>query len=77
MKCYIYENWRAEKKAKIHRADCSHCNYGNGQDKKKSDSNGRWHGPFDNYNDALNTALNMRDRDVSSCGICKPNIKMD
>lgn len=46
---YIYENWQAgPRKARIHRADCRHCDNGRGRSKGDSDpAHGQWHGPYD------------------------------
>ena len=68
---YVYENWRAKKKAVIHKSACSHCNSGTGQHKNKTEHKNRcWHGPFNNIDIALKTALSFKDRAVSYCGIC-------
>jgi len=48
MDYWVYENWTAEHKAVIHRADCSYCNNGQGCHANPLGSrNGKWHGPFD------------------------------
>ena len=74
MSFYIYENWTAERKAVIHQESCSHCNMGQGCHKNiHGDKNGRWHGPFESYQNALNFANNLRDRRVRSCGHCEPH----
>ena len=74
MNYYIYENWRANgKKAKIHKENCSHCNYGNGQNKEKSEINGRWHGPYRDFDEATSFAISMGDRDITYCGVCRPD----
>jgi len=73
MAFYIYENWQANgKSARIHKANCSHCNYGEGQKKNKTNANGRWHGPHKDFNEAMKTASMLDDYVISSCGICKP-----
>lgn len=71
MSYYIYENWRAEQKAKIHIGTCKHCNNGNGQNKEKTNLNGKWHGPYSSIEDALGVAHSLP-RNVSFCGICCP-----
>ena len=75
MSFYIYENWTAERKAKIHRDDCSFCNNGVGIHVNKNEGrNGKWHGPFANYLEALSTAqqLGNHGRHVSNCIFCDP-----
>lgn len=72
MRYYIYENWQAEKKAKVHKSSCSHCQNGNGTHNSKTDVNGKWHGPYNTFIVALNKANSLGDRTVSSCQHCKP-----
>ncbi len=72
MSYWIYENWTAENKAKLHRGSCSFCNEGLGiHDDKEEGRNGRWHGPFNTFSEARNYAQNLN-RTVSYCGFCKP-----
>lgn len=76
MKYYIYENWVAEKKAVIHRSDCGFCQNGQGiHENPLGEKNGKWHGPFDSYQEAraeANKLNSLKGRDVRSCNICKP-----
>ena len=72
MEYYIYENWTAEKKAVIHKGDCSNCKYGKGKHKEKTDKNGCWHGPFSDFDHAMRNASSMHDRDVRCCKSCAP-----
>ena len=75
MTYYVYENWVAEKKARIHKGSCSHCKEGNGTGRNTlGKKNGQWHGPFSSYNEAKKLAESLEDRVVSDCGHCKPNI---
>ena len=68
---YIYENWVAEKKAKIHKADCGFCNNGNGAHNNiHGNRNGKWHGPFGNYTKAHEFAVRLNNRKVSNCSTC-------
>lgn len=72
MNYWIYENWTVVKgrRTTIHTGNCSYCNEGLGTDKiKDSDRNGKWHGPFDNYQDAKSRAKELRFtvRDCSKC----------
>lgn len=58
MNFYVYENWTAEHKAVIHRADCGFCNNGKGSGRNKlGNKNGRWHGPFDSLTKAERAAI--------------------
>ncbi len=55
MSYWIYENWTAENKAKLHEGSCSFCNEGLGiHDDKEEGMNGRWHGPFNTFSEARN-----------------------
>jgi len=68
---YVYENWTAEKKCVIHEEDCPHCNKGRGHDTNiLGEKNGRWHGPFLNYNIAKEFALSLQNREVRDCSFC-------
>jgi hypothetical protein len=69
---FVYENWTAENKAKIHYGHCSYCNYGKGIHPEASTRNGRWHGPFLKFSDA-EEAANNTGRIVSLCKICVPH----
>ncbi len=69
---FVYENWRAEDKAKIHFGHCSYCNYGKGIHPEASSRNGRWHGPFMNFSDAEKAAKGTG-RSVSICKTCRPH----
>ena len=71
MNFYVYENWVAEKKAVIHRGECSFCNNGDGiHPNIHGEKNGRWHGPFDSYEEARGFAEGLRDREVRDCKFC-------
>ena len=59
MNYYVYENWRAERKAVIHRGTCGNCNEGRGcHENPLGNRNGRWHGPFASHNAAIRVAQN-------------------
>ena len=71
MSFYIYENWVAENKAVIHRGECSFCNNGEGIHQNiRGEKNGRWHGPFDSYEEAREVAESLRNREVRGCKFC-------
>lgn len=68
---WIYENWRAEKKAMVHFATCSFCNAGAGTQRNKQENrNGRWVGPFDTFDIAWNFAVELDDREAQRCSRC-------
>lgn len=74
MSFYIYENWTAENKARIHRADCRFCNYGQGiQPHKQEGRNGRWHGSFATYPEAVTAARRLKGRIMTNCKKCQPS----
>ena len=67
---FIYENWRAESKAVIHRSNCAWCRNGQGiHEEKKEGRNGQWHGPFETYEEAHNFAVELN-RPVRHCSHC-------
>lgn len=72
MSYYFYENWTAENKAKIHRAECGFCNYGKGIHPNASIRNGQWHGPFAWF-DKAKVAAQQTGRPVSTCSFCQPS----
>jgi hypothetical protein len=70
---FVYENWVAEgHKTKIHFGDCSFCNSGKGMHQTENESNGRWLGPFTNFQEAINAATETGGR-VSHCKHCAPH----
>ena len=73
MTYHVYENWRVRpKKAKIHFSNCNSCNYGKGTNKPKEEGrNGRWHGPFDTFQEAQEAARRTGNK-PSECKHCKP-----
>ena len=68
---YVYENWRAEKKAVIHYGHCGSCNYGKGIHPKAGTRNGRWYGPCETYDEAYLVAKQTK-KVVRNCKICAP-----
>lgn len=68
---YIYENWRAEKKAVIHYAHCRSCNNGKGIHPNAGNKHGCWHGPFASFAKAEDAAQNTG-REVRVCKNCGP-----
>lgn len=71
MSFYVYENWVAEKKAVIHKGECSFCNNGVGIHQNiRGVKNCRWHGPFDSYEEAREIAKGLGNREVRNCKKC-------
>jgi hypothetical protein len=69
---YVYDNWVAEGyKARIHAANCSFCNHGQGIHPGAGARNGRWLGPFRTMGEATNAAARTGGR-VSRCAHCAP-----
>ena len=69
---YVYENWVAEgHKARIHFSHCSYCNDGEGVHSGSGDRNGRWLGPFDMLQGAVDAAHGTGGN-VSKCKLCCP-----
>lgn len=57
MAYYIYRNWQAEKKARIHRASCGNCKDGKGSHNNPSgDKYGKWFGPYSTIEEAQKEA---------------------
>ena len=77
MAYWTYENWRAKgHRATVHRADCGHCNEGQGTGRGEEGRNGRWHGPFATGAGAARAGTESGAA-VSSCGSCAPEISQD
>ena len=72
MTYWVYENWTAENKARIHFADCPYCRDGRGIHPGASDKNGKWHGRFATFQEALDAA-HRTGRNVSTCKHCNPH----
>ena len=66
----VYENWTV-KRARIHRSECPHCNYGRDTHSTANEHNGKWHGPFATAAIATQAAQ-LTGQLVSRCAICKP-----
>lgn len=53
MRFFIYENWQAgPHKAVIHAGSCGYCKEGHGLAGGSDPGHGKWHGPFNNLEDA-------------------------
>lgn len=69
MTYFVYENW-THKKAVVHRAECGHCNHGQGAHRAASGKNGRWHGPYLTEDLSLIHARSLMQARVSLCATC-------
>lgn len=71
MTFYVYENWRADDKAVVHRADCSFCNSGKGTGRGTlGEVNGKWHGPFESKEEAFCYAKSLNRKKTCCCATC-------
>ena len=68
---WVYENYPTNR-ARVHRADCRFCNYGDGIDGRGNPDNGRWHGPFATIKEACEKMRGLKKKDSGECGYCKP-----
>lgn len=67
---FVYEN-RQQGRARIHAAECGHCQHGKGKHGLGSVTPvGRWHGPFENFVDAQRAAAGLGHRDIRACNRC-------
>ena len=70
MSFYVYENW-VHKYAKVHRADCVHCNHGRGTHAAGNSRAGRWHGDY-TYPEALRVSA-ATGFYTTDCAVCAPS----
>lgn len=70
MSYWVYENW-THKRARVHRAKCSHCNDGRGVQPSDSGRNGKWYGPYDRDR-AFDQAKALQQEDTAACSFCVP-----
>ena len=67
----VYENYPTNK-ARIHFSNCGHARYNGAEDcSRRPTPNGRWHGAFDTFEEALRAARRTG-RKVSECKHCDP-----
>jgi hypothetical protein len=70
---WAYENWRAHgHRATIHLEGCDHRNGGQGAHGGGESPNGKWHGPFDDYQEARDR-FNRKPIEIRRCHICSPH----
>lgn len=65
---WTYENW-VHKYARVHVADCSHCNDGRGTHGADKSHAGQWLGPFADFG----AAIRSTEFEAAPCGHCTPN----
>ncbi len=64
---WTYENW-IHKYARVHLANCAHCNDGQGSHGTVDSHAGRWLGPYEQ----LASASRASEYEASPCGHCSP-----
>ena len=64
---WTYENW-VHKYARVHRADCAHCNDGRGSHGADLSHAGRWLGPYEQFVSASRAS----EYEALPCGHCSP-----
>jgi hypothetical protein len=68
---WVYENWRHHR-ARIHTAECSHCNNGRGKRNSDLSNSGEWYGPFESKEAAADKMSGVNQDDKRSCHFCNP-----
>ena len=72
----VYENWRATKKAVVHKSNCGHAKEAHRRIKDEpSAPNDRWFGYFSSLHSAIAFASLLPDRQIKLCGICLKTFK--
>ena len=66
---YVYENW-TNKRARLHRGDCSYCNDGKGTQGTDSVTNGQWFGPYSTREAAAERMASVVQSDKAQCAMC-------
>ncbi len=66
----VYENWRAEKKAVVHKGTCGHAKDGHAKILELNFLNDRWFGYFSSANSAIAFASLLPNRQLKLCGKC-------
>lgn len=74
-KFLVYENWQAEKKALVHKSECSHIKDGHMKVttqwlRANHSPNDRWFGYFSTLNEAIAFASLIPNRSIKLCGHC-------
>jgi hypothetical protein len=68
---FVYENW-TRNRGRVHKAECSICNQGNGFRETDSGRHGRWHGPYTDRGFAFKFAASLNRADMRACSRCDP-----
>jgi hypothetical protein len=71
MDFWVYENW-VHRYAKVHEADCPHCNHGHGTHGAIDSGAGRWRGPYRTLARADEVAM-ATGKVASHCYFCSPS----
>lgn len=71
----VYENWRAEKKAVVHKSNCAKAKKGHLKRTRQwmfnnFSANGRWFGYFETLESAINFGTLLPNRKLKLCGRC-------
>ncbi len=66
----VYENWRAERKAVVHRSSCGHANDGHERLEDYTAPNDRWFGYFTTLEEAIAFASLLPNRQLKICKVC-------
>ena len=72
VKYLVYENWRAEKKAVVHKSLCGYTTNGQGR-LNICGNNDKWYGFFNSFNEAVAFAALLPDRPIKLCKHCLEN----
>lgn len=65
----VYENWRADDKAIVHKSSCSFCNNGKGVGRNtEGDANGKWHTGYETEEEAYYVAKSLNRKTTKKCG---------
>lgn len=65
---WVYRNW-IHNRARLHRAECSYCNDGNGTQNAQNSKTGEWR-PFASEADAFEFLKSSNYKDAAACGVC-------
>jgi F-type H+-transporting ATPase subunit beta len=68
---WVYENW-THRRARVHLAECGHCNHGRGAQASHSGRNDKWHGPFLDRTKAFDAAARLGQAETKGCASCAP-----
>ncbi len=69
-KYLVYENWRADNKAVVHKGNCGYANEGHNRLQDYTAPNDRWFGYFSSAESAIAFASLLPNRQLKLCGNC-------